>query len=849
MGLDPAAGRRGRRRFPRRAAAAGFLAVVLPVALAVAGGLPWPAGASPADSASSCPWLRRSLPVGQRVSLLLAQMTLADEVSMVTGAGNIAAIPRLCVPAMNLQDGPNGVGDGLTGVTQLPAGVSLAATWDRSLAAAYGKVIGAEERGKGKTVNLGPTVNIDRDPRWGRSFEAYTEDPFLNAAITVPEIEGVQSQGVMSQVKHFAVYNQETNRNTLADNAIVSARALHEIYLPAFWAATQRAKAASVMCAYSTINGQAACQNQYLLSTILDQRWAFPGFVGSDFWATHSTVASADAGLDQEMPGAAYYGRALAAAVASGQVAVATVNQMVTRILTQMFRFHDFDHAPAGSASATVTTPAHQAVSVAVAEAGTVLLKNDGGTLPLRSSGGGPVAVIGPAASAQPQYAGGGSAYVTSTFSVSPLQGLRAAAGPGTTVSYSQGLPADTSLSPIPAAVLRPGRAGAGDGQAYAATLTAPQTGTYVLALKSAGRRSALSLDGAQILVNPGLPPATTYSVGVSLRAGQSYALQLSRGSAASLTWATPSDLAPGIARAVAAAKAARTAVVVVSDDTESEAADRASLNLPSAQNELISAVAAANPRTVVVIDAGAPVVMPWISQVASVVDAWYPGESNGTALAAVLFGQVDPGGHLPVTFPVDLSQVPESSPAQFPGENGQVLYSEGIDVGYRYYDADEKTPLFPFGYGLSYTRFAYRGLTITPRRVRSGSPVPGTARNGPSGRQVTVSATVTNSGRVAGSDVVQLYLGDPAAAGEPPRQLKGFRKVTLRPGQSTTVRFALTGHDLSYWDDTANGWVAPDGQFSVYVGDSSALASLPLRGSFTVTQAAWPGWTLALAG
>jgi beta-glucosidase len=772
-------------------------------------------------------------------------MTLADKISMVTGAGNIAAIPRLCVPAMNLQDGPNGVGDGLTGVTQLPAGVSLAATWDRPLAAEYGKVIGAEERGKGKTVNLGPTVNIDRDPRWGRSFEAYTEDPFLNAAITVPEIEGVQSQGVMSQVKHFAVYNQETNRNTPADNAIVSTRALHEIYLPAFWAATRRAKAASVMCAYSTINGQAACQNQYLLSTTLDQRWGFPGFVGSDFSGNHSTVASANAGLDQEMPGAAFYGRALAAAVTSGQVAVATVNQMVTRILTQMFRFHDFDH----SASATVTTPAHQAVSAAVAEAGTVLLKNDRGTLPLKSSGGGSVAVIGPAASVQPDYVGGGSAYVTSTFSVTPLQGLQAAAGPGTTVSYTQGLPADTSLPPIPAAVLSPARAGTGNGQAYAATLTAPQTGTYVLALKTVGRRSALSLNGAQILVNPGLPPTTTYSVGVSLQAGQRYVLQLSSGSAASLTWATPSDLAPGIAQAVAAAKAARTAVVVVSDDTETEAADRPSLNLPSAQNELISAVAAANPHTVVVIDAGAPVVMPWISQVASVVDAWYPGESNGTALAAVLFGQVNPGGHLPVTFPVDLSQVPESSSAQFPGENGQVLYSEGVDVGYRYYDADEKTPLFPFGYGLSYTRFAYSGLKITPRQVHGGSPDPGTARNGPSGRQVTVSATVTNTGRAAGSDVVQLYLGDPAASGEPPRQLKGFSKVTLRPGRSTTVRFTVTGHDLSYWDDTANGWVVPVGQFGVYVGDSSALAGLPLRGSFTVIQAAWPGWAVALAG
>jgi beta-glucosidase len=241
-----------------------------------------------------------------------------------------------------------------------------------------------------------------------------------------------------------------------------------------------------------------------------------------------------------------------------------------------------------------------------------------------------------------------------------------------------------------------------------------------------------------------------------------------------------------------------------------------------------------------VVIDAGAPVVMPWVNQVASVVDAWYPGESNGAALAAVLFGRVDPGGHLPVTFPVGLSQVPASTPAEFPGVTGQVLYSEGIDVGYRYYDAKNETPLFPFGYGLSYAHFSYSHLTVTPRQVRNGSSSPGATScgcNGQSGRQVTVSATVTNTGKVAGSDVAQLYLGDPASAGEPPRQLKGFQKVTLRPGQSATVRFALNGHDLSYWDDTADGWVLPDGQYQVYVGDSSALANLPLRGGFTVTR------------
>jgi beta-glucosidase len=840
--------RPSRRHFPRVAVVAGFLAIMLPAALAVAGN---PASAARASaSGSSCPWLNQSLPAGQRIHMLLAQMTLADKINMVTGAGfsepyvfYISAIPSLCVPAIGEEDGPLGVGDGLTGVTQMPAAVSLAATFDPSLATQYGQVVGSEEHGKGAMVNLGPTVNIDRDPRWGRSFEAYTEDPYLNAAMATADIEGVQSQGEMAQVKHLAVYNQETNRNTPADDAIVSTRALNEIYLPAFWAATVKARASSVMCAYSTINGQAACQNQYLMKTTLDQQWGFPGFVTSDYQATHSTVQSADAGMDQEMPAPQYYGSALAAAVEDGQVSMATLNQMVVRILTEMFRFNEFNDPPAGSTSATVTTPAHQAVSAAVAEAGTVLLKNSGGTLPLSADNGGTIAVIGPAASAAPTDTGGGSAYVTSTFNVSPLQGLQAAAGPGTAVQYTQGLPADTSLSPIPAADLTPAYATTGYGGTYTGTLTAPATGTYVLGFTNPGSYTDtnLSLDGKEILANPGTPPVSTYSVGVNLVAGQTYTLQLSGGGpSANLSWATPSDLAPGIAQAVAAAKSAATAVVVVSDDTESEAADRASLNLPSAQNELISAVAAANPHTVVVIDAGAPVVMPWLSQVASVVDAWYPGESNGTALAAVLFGQVDPSGHLPVTFPTDLSQVPASSPSQFPGTDGQVQYSEGIDVGYRYYDADNETPLFPFGYGLSYASFAFSGIQVTPQGVQNGSSDPGATScgcNGQSDNLVAVSARVTNTGQVAGSDVAQLYLGDPAAAGEPPRQLKGFQKVTLQPGQSTTVRFTLTGHDLSYWDDTANGWVVPDGQYHVYVGDSSALANLPLRGAFSVAR------------
>jgi len=256
----------------------------------------------------------------------------------------------------------------------------------------------------------------------------------------------------------------------------------------------------------------------------------------------------------------------------------------------------------------------------------------------------------------------------------------------------------------------------------------------------------------------------------------------------------------------------------VVSDDTQTEAADRFSLNLPSAQNELVSAVAAANPHTVVVVNAGAPIAMPWLNHVAAVVDAWYPGESNGTALASVLYGNTDPSGHLPVTFPENLSQVPASTPRQFPGVNGRVHYSEGINVGYRWYDAKNITPMFPFGYGLSYTTFGFSKLKIAP---------------GKGGATVTVTATVTNTGHVAGTEVAQLYLRDPRVTGEPPRQLKGFQRVTLNPGRSSTVTFNLTKQDLAYWKTSANKWVVPEGQFQVYVGDSSALANLPLHGSF----------------
>ena len=686
-------------------------------------------------------------------------------------------------------------------------------------------MIGTEEFGKGASANLGPTVNIDRDPRWGRSFEALSEDPFLNASLDVPEIDGVQAQDVMSQVKHFAAYNQETYRNTGADDVIVDTRAEQEIYMPAFDAAVTQANAASVMCAYSMVNGNFACNNSYLNNTVLRDQWNFPGFVMSDYGALHSTQGALQ-GTDSEQPESTYYGTALQTAVQKGTIPLSALNTMVQRILTEMFQYNLFNQPRTGSTSATVTTPADVAVATQVAEEGTTLLKNSGGVLPLSASGGGTIAVIGPSASASPTYAGGGSAYVIPSGTVTPLAGIQAAAGSGTSVVYSQGLPTDTSLPAIPSSDLSPAYSSTGFGGSYTGTLTAPQTGTYVLALTNpcgCYTSTYLSLNGQHLIDNPGTPPVSTYSAAVQLTAGQQYTLSIS-GQSSQLLWGTPSALAPDISAAVSAAQSASTAVVVVSDDTESEATDRPSLSLPSAQDELIEAVAAVNPHTVVVIDAGAPVAMPWLSQVAGVLDAWYPGQTSGTSLASVLFGQTDPGGHLPVTFPAGLSQVPASTTAQFPGNGSTVQYSEGIDVGYRWYDANSLAPLFPFGFGLSYTQFSYSNLQISP-----GS-VDGTG-------DVTVSATVTNTGTRAGSDVAQLYLGDPSAAGEPPRQLAGFQRVTLAAGASTPVSFTITPQQESWWSDSANGWTQSEGTYGVYVGDSSDPSGLPLQGTYTMAD------------
>jgi beta-glucosidase len=493
---------------------------------------------------------------------------------------------------------------------------------------------------------------------------------------------------------------------------VVSTQAEQEIYLPAFRAAVQQGAASSVMCSYSTINGAYACQNPYTLSTVLRQQFGYTGFVTSDWGATHSTAASANAGLDMDMPGNdGFYGSALVSAVNSGQVSQAAVNSAVSAILTQMFAFGLFDKAPGGSPSAVATNSADQNDAAQLAEEGTVLLKNSGGVLPLGSADKS-VAVIGADASASPQTDGGGSAGVNSSGTITPLAGIAAAAPAGTTVTYNSGS-SDSSA---------------------------------------------------------------------------------------------------------ASAAAAASVAVVFASLGESEGSDLSSIDLGTAQDNLISAVAAANPDTIVVLNTGSAITMPWLSSVKGVLEAWYPGQQDGTAIASVLFGGYDPSGHLTVTFPASLSQVPASSTAQWPGTGGTVQYSEGIDVGYRWYDSQNLTPLFPFGYGLSYTTFSFTNLQVGPLTA---------------GGSATVTATVTNTGSRAGADVAQLYVTDPSASGQPPLQLEGFQRVNLAAGASATVTFTVTQQNLQYWNTSSGGWATSAGNYAIAVGDSSA--SLPLTGTLPV--------------
>lgn len=634
---------------------------------------------------------------------IVEKMTLDEKIAQIHGIENeqhyryIPPLPRLGIPALRITNGPAGVGPGDTGpqprATALPAPIALAATWNPALAHRYGELAASETKSFGYDLLESPDVNIVRVPQSGRAFETLGEDPYLTSRIAVAEIEGIQAQGVMANVKHYLANNQETNRLTI--NEIVEERALREIYMPAFEASVKEGHVASIMCAYPKVNGQFLCENKPLLRDVVEGEWRFDGFITSDFGAVHSTVSSAIAGLDLELPTGKYFSEDLKSAVKEGTLPVSTVDEMLVRRYRTMMRFGLFKKSPIPK---PIPVMENGAVARKISEESMVLLKNEDHLLPLDAEHLQSIALIGPGA-VRVSSGGGGSSHVIPFYTVEPVDGIQAH-------MWSQ--------------------------------------------------RKVLVLDGSDIDA------------------------------------------------AVAAAKSAEVAVVFVGDD-EGEDHDH-SLSLGEKTDRLILAVAGANAKTVVVVKSGSAVLMPWVGKVAALLEAWYPGQEDGNAVADVLFGTVNPSGKLPITFPRIINDTLAQDPELYPGTKGEVHYSEGLKVGYRWYDSNKVVSLFPFGFGLSYTTFSFRHLSVE-RQIGSEA-------------KYYVSFDLTNTGGRKGAEVAQLYIGE-VGNGEPPKQLKGFKKVTLSPGATERVHIPLRARDLSYWNTTEHKWASYHGKLSILIGNS----------------------------
>ncbi|MFJ9900773.1 glycoside hydrolase family 3 C-terminal domain-containing protein [Streptomyces sp. NPDC091280] len=765
--------------------------------------------------------------VSARVAALIARMTLDEKLSFVHGgtdpktlgqAGYIPGVPRLGIPELRLTDGPAGVRVN-EHATAMPAPVALASSFDDQLAREFGRTVGRDGRALGQDVLLAPMTNTIRVPYAGRNFETFSEDPLLSSRMVAGEVEGVQSQGLITTVKHYAENNQEDNR--MGVNVNVDEQTLRQIELPPFEAAV-RAGAGAVMCSYNSVNGSHGCGNEELLDSILKEQWGFSGWVMSDWGAAHATTDIVN-GLDQEMPSGVYLGEELKTAITDGTIPVSELNDSVARILRQMTKFGLLD----GAATRRPARDPKGGAKVAqkVAESGAVLLKNTGGALPLTGKETS-IGLIGPTAKT-PKVTGGGSSNVVPDSAASPLDTITARAGRHTTVSYAAGV--DTG-DPIPASALSTPLPVDADGTIpvtpdasfyYSGTLTVPTDGDYSFVFDLPAAYGLLKIDGSTVITGfLGSSNATVHlTAGTHSLAAGAFAIQ-GGPTKVRLSWVTPQAAQAAREQAVALARQVKTPVVFAYDDG-TEGFDRKSLSLPADQDGLISAVADANPNTLVVLNTGSSITMPWLSKVKAVLDMYYPGENGAEATARLLYGDVNPSGRLSQTFPASESATPVADdPLRYPGVDNQENYSEGIYVGYRWYDKERSTPLFPFGYGLSYTSFAYRDLSV--------QQVHGT---------LTVSFTLKNTGTRDGAEVAQVYVGASPRTTAPQavRSLGGYQKVRLRAGQSKTVRIRVDAQQLKYWNTSSHGWVLGTGNRDVWVGSSSR--TLPVHGSVDVTR------------
>jgi beta-glucosidase len=827
--------------------------------------------------------------VEARVDKLLGQLTLEEKIDLLGGVDGfyIRDVERLGVPRLKMADGPLGVRN-YGPATTMAGGVGLAATWDTRLAREVGTEIGRDARARGVHFMLGPAVNIHVAPMNGRNFEYLGEDPFLASRIVVGYIEGMQAQGVSATIKHFVANNSEYDRHNV--DVIASERALREIYLPAFESAVKEAHVGAIMTSYNLVDGAHMSQNGRLNNDVVKKQWGFDGLIMSDWDSTYDGVAAANGGLDLEMPSGRFMNReTLLPAIKDGRVAVATIDDKVRRILRTACRFGWLDRQQLDRTVPALNQEGN-AVALRGAREAMVLLKNDGNLLPLGGEKAASIAVIGP--DAYPAVpVGGGSAAVRPFASVSFMEGLSDALGTAGKVYYHRGLPtlarlanatpftteatggkpgltvetfetADLSgpvastriehhinqrprfsfadfaeMDPAERAELfAAGRQGPRESSSrWTGYYTAESAGPFEVFAQTRGEGGGhrLYIDDRLVLDDWTVRKAIVDHAVVDLTAGPHKVVfeRFRSGRRGFFGGTLRVGIAPqeGLVDPEALALAKQASVVVVTagfdSEDESEGGDR-TFALPVGQDELIREVAAANGNTIVVVTSGGAVdTRGWLDRVPALVESWYPGQAGGTALADLLLGKADPSGRLPISYDRSWAEDPSNGSYYPEADSRRVDYKNGVFVGYRGYEHEGKEPLFPFGYGLSYTTFAYDHLTVKSTADDATHP------------RYEVSFEVTNTGARAGADVAQVYVGDDhAKVARPPKELKGFQRVELQPGETKTVTVELGPRAFTYYDEDTGRWRADPGDFAVLVGRSSA--QIELRGKATLAKA-----------
>ncbi|HWX53161.1 MAG TPA: glycoside hydrolase family 3 C-terminal domain-containing protein [Verrucomicrobiae bacterium] len=804
----------------------------------------------------------------RRIESILSQMTMEEKIDLLGGVDGfyVRGVPRLGVPRFTMADGPLGVRN-YGPATAMAGGIALAATWNPMLAEQAGTEIGRDARAKGVHFLLGPGVNIYRAPMNGRNFEYFGEDPFLASRIAVGYIQGVQSQGVSATVKHFMGNNSEFDRHNT--DTFMDERTMREIYLPVFEAAVKEAHVGAIMDSYNLTNGEHMSQNSHLNSEVAKKEWGFNGIMMSDWTSTYDAVAAANGGLDLEMPAGKFLNREnLLPAIQQGKVSVATIDDKVRRILRVAAHFGWLDHEQTDLSVPRYNQQGRQ-VALEAARESMVLLKNEGQLLPLSKGNIKSIAVIGP--DAYPAVpVGGGSARVQPFAPVSFLQGLGNYLGTAVPVYGARGIPTldemakatnfsnaatngqpglraeyfeSTDLSGVPALTRTEPYVSFGStpGRAFPEkTLSDRWTGYYVpqraglydVFVESTGEDGGfyrLYVDGELVFDNWSVTTALMNSTSLQLAASTHKFVLEHHGRSGWLGAKLRMGiiLHDGVVDEPAKLLAAKADVVIVpvgfDPETESEGADR-TFRLPPGQEQLIQEMHAANKNVVVVITSGGGVDMnSWIDRVPAVLQAWYPGQEGGVALAEILFGEVDPSGRLPISLERRWEDNPVHESYYPPSGTKRVAYKEGVFMGYRGYEHTDKKPLFAFGFGLSYTTFTYRNLSVT----KTGDAASPSAQ---------VSFDLTNTGRRTGAEVAQVYVREthPRQAGSV-KELKGFVKVSLRPGETRRMTITLNPRAFSYYDTSSKGWRIEPGEFEVLVGRSSD--QVELKGKLTMAQ------------